>query len=52
MELYTPKDLMQKLYINRNLVYELLRTGKIKSIRIGKQYRISKEELEKFINSM
>lgn len=49
MEMYTPKDVMKVLFINKNMVYELLRTEKIKSIRVGRLYRIPKEELERFI---
>lgn len=45
------EDLMPILGIGRNAAYELVRSGKIKGIRIGKQIRISKEEVRKFLNS-
>lgn len=45
------EDLMPILGIGRNTAYELVRSGKIKGIRIGKQIRISKEEVRKFLNS-
>lgn len=45
----TPQDVMGRLYIGKGKVYELLRTGKLKSIRIGKQYRIPGSALECFL---
>lgn len=39
------EDLMAVLNIGRNCVYDLIRCGKIQSIRIGKQYRIPKQAL-------
>ena len=35
------EDLMPILGIGRNTAYELVRSGKIRSIRIGRQLRIS-----------
>ena len=37
------EDLMPILDIGRNTAYELIRCGKIRSIRIGKQLRIPKQ---------
>lgn len=36
------KELQQMLGIKRTKTYELLKDGKIKSIKIGKDYKISK----------
>lgn len=43
------EDLTQILSIGRNTAYELVRSGKIKSIRIGKSYRITKEALTEYL---
>lgn len=43
------EDLMPILGIGRNTAYELVRSGKIKGIRIGKQIRIPKEEVRRFL---
>ena len=43
-------DLMPILGIGRNTAYKLVRSGKIQSIRVGKQIRISKAALLKFVN--
>jgi len=49
-------DLMKMLNIGRNTAYRLLQNGKLKSIKIGKQYRIPKrfiiEYLECYQNAL
>ena len=44
------EDLMPVLGIGRNTAYELVRTGQIFSIRIGRQLRIPKQALIDFVN--
>ena len=36
-------ELMKMLNIGRNTAYSLLQSGEVKSIKIGKQYRIPKK---------
>lgn len=43
------EDLMPILNIGRNTAYELVRSGQIKSVRIGKQIRIPKENIRLFL---
>lgn len=43
------EDLMPILGIGRNTAYELVRSGEIKSIRVGRQIRILKEALIQFL---
>lgn len=43
------EELMPILGIGRNTAYELVRSGQITSIRIGKQIRIPKERLRLFL---
>ena len=43
------EDLMQLLSIGRNTAYELVRSGKIKSIRIGKCYRIPRDSITEYL---
>lgn len=49
-DILTPEDCMNILSIGRSTVYQLLRSGQLPSIRVGKQYRISKKCLQDFIN--
>ena len=44
------EDLSRALGIGRNTAYELLRSGQIRSIRIGRQLRIPRDELQRFLN--
>ncbi len=44
------EDLMPILGIGRNTAYKLVRSGKIKSIRIGRKIRIPKAEVLAFLN--
>ncbi len=43
------EDLMPILGIGRNTAYELVRCGKIRSIRIGRQLRIPKSALIEYL---
>ena len=43
------EDLMPLLGIGRNTAYELVRSGKLRSIRVGRQVRIPKNALIEFL---
>ena len=43
------EDLTQILSIGRNTAYELVRSGKIKSIRIGRSYRITRDSIAEYL---
>ena len=45
----TIEDLMKVLSIGKNSAYELVRSGQIKSIRIGRQIRITKDAVIAFV---
>ena len=44
------EDLSRALGIGRNTAYKLVRSGQIRSIRIGRQLRIPRDELQRFLN--
>ena len=44
------EDLSRVLGIGRNTTYELVRSGQIRSIRIGRQLRIPRSELQRFLD--
>ncbi len=44
------EDLMPLLGIGRKTAYELIRSGQIRSIRVGRQIRIPREALLEFLN--
>ena len=44
------EDLMPILGISRNTAYELVRCGKIRSVRIGRQIRVPKSAISEFLS--
>ena len=45
----TVDELMEVLDIGRNTAYALVRSGQIRSIKVGKIYRISRDAVEEFL---
>jgi len=45
------EDLMPTLGIGKNTAYELVRSGQIKSIRIGRKIRIPKAAIQEFLDA-
>ena len=43
------EDLMAVLCIGRNTAYALVRSGQIRSIKVGKIYRIPRDAVEEFL---
>ncbi|HFJ9378290.1 helix-turn-helix domain-containing protein [Bacillus cereus group sp. MS39] len=43
------EDLMEMLDIGRNKAYELLKSGQIKSFKVGKSYRIPKMCIQNYV---
>ena len=50
-DILLPEDLQEIFHLSRSTVYGLLRDGAIESIKIGKLYRIPKENVIKFVES-
>ena len=48
----TPMELCAILKIGRNNIYALLRSGQIRSVRIGRKIRISREAVLEFLNGI
>ena len=48
----TAEELVQILGLKRHLVYALLRSGQIKSLRIGTAFRIPRQALEAYMASV
>ena len=47
--LLTPAQARERLNLGRNTVYELLREGRLRSIRVGRLIRIPEAEIDRFI---
>ncbi len=48
-DVLTVKELMDYLAIGKNTAYDLLKSKKIKSIKIGRVYKIPKTEVHEYI---
>lgn len=52
MQAYTVEQVGKILHVGRDKVYFLLRTGQLRSIKIGKLRRITSQHLAEFIASL
>ena len=52
MQAYTVEQVAKMLHIGRDKVYHLLRTGQLRSLKIGKLRRITEQQLAEFIASL
>lgn len=49
-EYYTVKELAEKLRVSHMTIYRYIKRGKLKAYKIGKEFRIDKEEFQRFLN--
>ncbi len=47
---YTLKEVEEILSVTRKTIYNWLKSGKLKAVKVGRQWRVKKEDLEAFIN--
>jgi excisionase family DNA binding protein len=50
--MFNPRDTAKILSISRSQVYQLLKTGDLESVRIGRSRRISQDQLIRYINKL
>jgi len=51
-EFYIAEELANKLRVNIMTIYRYIKAGKLKAYKIGKEFRIDKEEFNKFLNKV
>ncbi len=51
-KVFTVEDLMEYLSVGRTTAYKLLRSGKVKTLKIGRLYRIPKKAVDDYIDSV
>lgn len=49
-EFYTAKELAEKLQVNIMTIYRYIKAEKLKAHKIGKEFRIDKNEFNKFLD--
>ena len=52
LQAFTVEQVAEMLHVGRDKVYYLLRTGQLRSIKIGKLRRITEKHLAEFIASL
>lgn len=48
-KLYTIEEVVEISRLHLNTVYRHIQAGKLKAHKVGKQWRITKEDLEKYL---
>ncbi|MGI6771691.1 MAG: helix-turn-helix domain-containing protein [Acholeplasmataceae bacterium] len=48
---YTVDEVMEMLSVNRVTIYKWIRSGELRAVRIGRQFRIPKDYYDEFIES-
>lgn len=48
-KLYTPREVAELLKLRVNTVYQYIRMGKLPAAKFGNRYRITREDLGRFI---
>ena len=51
-EFYTARDLADKLGVNIMTIYSYINARKLKAYKIGKEFRIDKNEFESFLDKV
>jgi excisionase family DNA binding protein len=51
-DFYTANDLAGKLGVNIMTIYRYIKGGKLRAYKIGKEFRIDKEEFQNFLNKV
>ena len=49
-DLYTTAEVMKILGLSRRTLYYWIENGNIKAVKVGRQWRVSKEEVERIAN--
>ena len=52
MQAYTVEQVAKMLHVGRDKIYYLLRTGQLRSIKIGKLRRITSQHLAQFVATL
>jgi len=51
-EFYLVEELAKKLRVSNMTIYRYIKAGKLKAYKIGKEFRIDKEEFNNFLNKV
>ena len=49
MKVYTIEELVEVLQVTRRTIYNYLKEGKLKAVKMGKYWRVTEKQLEEFL---
>ncbi len=47
--LLTTEDVLTYLRVNARTVYRLIRDGELRAVRVGRQWRVRRQDLDRFV---
>ena len=50
MKVYTIEELVEVLQVTRRTIYNYLKDGKLKAVKMGKYWRVTEKQLEEFLS--
>ena len=50
MKVYTLEELVEVLHVTRRTLYNYIREGKLKAVKMGKYWRVTEKQLEEFLS--
>lgn len=50
LELYTIEELTELLQVTQRTIYNWIKSGKLKAFKIGRGWRVKREDLDAFLN--
>lgn len=51
-EFYLVEELAEKLRVSNMTIYRYIKAGKVRAYKIGKEFRIDKEEFNRFLDKV
>ena len=51
MQFYTVKEIAEMLKMNEQTIFRFIREGKLEATKVGGRYRITQEQLDRFIKN-
>lgn len=51
-DFYRAEDLAEKLDVNIMTIYRYIKSGRLEAYKIGKEFRIDKDEFDRFLKSV
>ena len=50
MKVYTLEELVDVLKVSRRTIYNYLKDGRLKAVKMGKYWRVTEKQLEEFLS--